>query len=141
GAIGQVVLLTFFTASVAAYGVQHGVHGLTLGGFAPDATVFVAVAPILLYSFVGIELPATAGEEMVDPRRDIPVAILRAGIAQALMYGVPILAVLFVLPAKQISSLHGLIDAMATVFTVYGAAGDALGLATAALFIWVLLAS
>ncbi len=32
------------------------------------------------------------------PRRDIPVAILRAGIAQALMYGDPDLAILFVLP-------------------------------------------
>ena len=121
GAIGQIVLLVVLhrlgrrctapsTASTAS----------PLGDFSPDATVFIAVAPVLLYSFVGIELPATAGEEMVDPRRDIPVAILRAGIAQALMYGVPILAVLFVLPPRQISSLHGLIDAMSAVFTVYG---------------------
>ena len=34
------------------------------------------------------------------------------------MYGVPILAVLVVLPAEQVTSLHGLIDAMKTVFTV-----------------------
>jgi glutamate:GABA antiporter len=141
GAIGQVVLLVVFTASVVAYGGEHGVHGLDAGRFAPDATIFIAVAPVLLYSFVGIELPATAGEEMVDPRRDIPRAILRAGVAQALMYGIPILAILFVLPRGEISSLHGLIDAMAAVFTVWGAAGHALGVAMAALFIWVLLAS
>ena len=121
GAIGQIVLLAVFTASVAIYGIEHGVHGLDAGRFAPDATIFIAVAPVLLYTFVGIELPATAGEEMVDPRRDIPVAILRAGIAQVLMYGVPILAMLFVLPRGEISSLHGLIDAMQAVFTVYGA--------------------
>jgi amino acid transporter len=141
GAIGQVVLLTVFTISVAVYGAEHGIHGLDAGRFAPDATIFVAVAPVLLYSFVGIELPATAGEEMVDPRHDIPVAILRAGIAQALMYGIPILAILFVLPREQISSLHGLIDAMGAVFTVWGPAGEALGVIMAALFIWVLLAS
>ncbi len=141
GAIGQVVLLAVFTASVAIYGIEHGVHGLDAGRFAPDATIFIAVAPVLLYSFVGIELPATAGEEMVDPRRDIPVAILRAGIAQALMYGVPILAILFVLPRGEISSLHGMIDAMQAVFTVYGPAADLLGSIMAALFIWVLLAS
>jgi amino acid transporter len=34
---------------------------------------------VLLYSFVGVELPSTAGEEIRDPRRDIPVAIARAG--------------------------------------------------------------
>ena len=49
-------------------------------------------------TFVGVELPATAGEEMINPRRDIPAAIGRAGIGQALMYGIPILAVLIVLP-------------------------------------------
>ena len=41
------------------------------------------------------------------------------------MYGIPILAVLIVLPSGQITSLHGLIDAMKTVYTVYG--GDVSG--------------
>jgi amino acid transporter len=153
GAIGQIALLVFFTASVAAYGVQHGVHGVVAGDFAPSYTVFIAVVPVLLYSFVGIELPATAGEEMVDPRRDIPAAIGRAGLAQMLMYAVPILAVLFVLPPEQITSLHGLIDAMERVFTVYGGsvapdgtvalsgAGSVVGAISAGVFIWALLAS
>ena len=34
-----------------------------------------AIVPVLLYSFTGVELPSTAGEEMVNPRRDIPAAI------------------------------------------------------------------
>ena len=57
---------------------------------------------------------------MVDPRRDVPRAIAYAGVGQALMYGVPILAVLVVLPTDRVTSLHGLIDAMRAVFTVYG---------------------
>ena len=108
--------------------------------------------PVLLYSFVGVELPTTAAEEMHDPRRDIPAAIGTAGVAQALMYGVPILAVLIVLPGGQITSLHGLIDAMKTVYTVYGGnvsgsgvtltgAGALLGSLSAVVFIWVLIAS
>ena len=153
GALGQILLLGVFTVAVAIYGGIHGVHGLTLAAFAPDRAVFIAVVPILLYSFVGVELPSTAGEEMVNPRRDIPAAILRAGLAQALMYGVPILAVLFVLPSDQITSLGGLIDAMKTVFTVFGGsigpdgtvvlsgAGQVVGTVMAALFIWVLAAS
>jgi amino acid transporter len=90
---------------------------------------------------------------MVDPRRDIPVAICRAGVGQALMYGIPILAVLIVLPAGQITSLHGLIDAIQTVLTGYGGSvaadgtatltgwGQLLGWACAIVFIWVLVAS
>jgi amino acid transporter len=153
GAIGQIVLLTFFTVSVVIYGARNGVHGITIGDLTPSRAVFIAVVPVLLYSFVGVELPSTAAEEMVNPRRDIPVAIFRAGIGQALMYGVPILAVLIVLPARQITSLNGLINAIRTVLTGYGGSiaadgtvilagwGHLLGWACAFVFIWVLLAS
>jgi amino acid transporter len=153
GALGQVLFLAFFTATVAIYGLRHGLHGIGATDLAPSRAVFIAVVPVLLYSFVGVELPTTAAEEMRDPRRDIPVAIARAGIGQAVMYGVPVTAVLVVLPADHITSLHGLTDAMKTVFTVYGGsaaadgsvrltgAGQGLGWAAAALFIWVLLAS
>jgi amino acid transporter len=153
GAIGQIALLAFFTVSVVLYGARNGVHGITATDLSPSRGVFIAIVPVLLYSFVGVELPATAAEEMTNPRRDIPAAIGRAGIGQALMYGVPILAVLIVLPAEQITSLHGLIDAIQTVLASYGGSiaadgtvvlagwGQVLGWACAIVFIWVLLAS
>jgi amino acid transporter len=152
GAIAQIVLLAVFTVSVVAYGVQHGVQSISLADFSPTRAVFIAVVPVLLYSFVGVELPTTAAAEMHDPRRDIPAAIGTAGVAQALMYGFPILAVLIVLPSSQITSLHGLIDAMKTVYTVYGGqdsggqvtltgTGQVLGTVSAVAFIWVLIAS
>jgi amino acid transporter len=153
GALGQIVLLLFFTLTVVVYAVRHGVHGIGTGDLAPSPAVFIAVVPVLLYSFVGVELPATAAEEMRDPRRDIPIAIARAGVSQALMYGIPIAAILVVLPAKHITSLHGLVDAMKTVFTVYGGSvapdgsvvlsgsGLWLGRAAAWIFVWALLAS
>ena len=153
GAIGQIALLSVFTLSAIVFGVQHGFHGIAAGDFAPSFTVFIAIVPILLYSFVGIELPSSAAEEMVDPRRDIPIAIGRAGVGQLLMYAIPILAVLLVVPLEQLSSLHGLIDAMKTVFSVYGGsvepdgsvtltgAGAVFGAVGAGVFIWVLFAS
>ena len=153
GAIGQILLLAFFSATVVGYGIQHGVHGISFGDFTPSYLVFIAVVPVLLYSFVGIELPSTAGEEMVDPKRDIPVAIARAGVGQLLMYVIPILAVLVVLPTDQVTSLHGLVDSMQTVFTIYGGSvapdgtatlsglGAAIGVTTGLVFLWVLLAS
>ena len=153
GALTQIALLVFFTATVVLYGMRHGVHGVELGSFRPTYLVFIVVFPILLYSFVGIELPTSAAEEMVDPRRDIPFAIGRAGVGQLLMYGIPILAVLLVLPPQRVTSLHGFIDALKTVLTVYGGdvradgaveltgAGATLGAVCAVAFIWILLAS
>jgi len=153
GAITQIVLLVFFTASVVVFGARNGVHGIVFSDFSPSYLVFIAVAPILLYSFVGIELPTSAAEEMVDPRKDIPAAIARAGVGQILMYAIPILAVLLVLPTDRVTSLGGLMDAMKTVFTVYGGslgsdgsvtltgAGSVIGSICAAAFIFILLAS
>jgi hypothetical protein len=144
-------LLAFFTISVILYGTRkearHSAADLT-----PSPAVFIAIVPVLLYFFVGVELPSTAAEEMINPRRDIPVAICRAGIGQALMYGVPILAILIVLLTEQITSLHGLIDAIQTVLTGYGGQVAADGTVTltglaaacwacAIVFIWVLVAS
>src|SRR6202041_3010805 len=139
--------------TAVVYGLDHGLHGLSGGAFVPTRRTFILVVPILIYSFVGVELPTSAAEEMVDPRRDIPAAIGRAGVGQLIMYAIPILTVLLVLPPSRVASLHGLIDAMATVFTVYGGhvdahghvlltgAGSAVGAAAGGAVVWGLLAS
>jgi amino acid transporter len=67
GAVGQIGLLAFFTLSVVLYGSRHGIHGIAAGDLTPSGAAFVAVVPVLLYSFVGVELPSTAGEELRDP--------------------------------------------------------------------------
>jgi glutamate:GABA antiporter len=75
---------------------------------------------VLFFNYVGFELPNAAGEEMKDPQRDVPFTVLRSALGAVLLYGVPILAILLVLPTAQVTSLGGFIDAMKTVFTVYG---------------------
>jgi amino acid transporter len=89
---------------------------------------------------------------MKNPQRDVPFTVLRSTAASVALYGVPILAILMVLPTDQITGLGGFIDAMKSVFTVYGGevtkdgatltgAGKVLGDLMAAGFILVLLSS
>ncbi|WP_051323959.1 APC family permease [Candidatus Solirubrobacter pratensis] len=120
GAIVRVVVLAFFSLSVIVYAASNGVHGVSAGDFSPTWTVFIAAVPVLFFNYVGFELPNAAGDEMKDPRRDVPFTVLRSAVGAVLLYGVPILAILLVLPASRITSLGGFIDAMKTVFTVYG---------------------
>jgi hypothetical protein len=68
----------------------------------------------------GFELPSSASEELKNPRRDVPFAVLRSGIATVLFYGVPVLAILLVLRPAQLSNVGGFLDALQTVFVVYG---------------------
>src|SRR5205823_9311351 len=51
------------------------------GAFKPTWLVFLAAAPILIFNLEGFELPSAASEELVNPKRDVPFAVLRSGIA------------------------------------------------------------
>lgn len=120
GAFARIVLLGFFTISVVVYALKNGVQPLSSGDFVPTWAGFVALVPVLIFNYVGFELPSTATEEMTDPQRTVPFAILRAGFAAFLLYGGPILGILLVVPAAQIQGLGGFIDAAKQVMTVYG---------------------
>ncbi len=157
GAWVRVLLLSAFTISVVLYAVKYGVHGVSTGDFSPTSTIFFAAVPVLFFNFVGFELPSSAGDEMKDPQKDVPVTIARAWLVAVLAYGVPILSILLVLPSAQITSLGGFVDAIKTVFTVYGGSvvtkgdgsvtadltgwGSLLGGLAAIGFIWALLSS
>ncbi len=120
GAVVRVVLMAFFTLTVVIYAIQHGVHGFGAGAFKPTWAVFLLAAPILIFDLEGFELPSAASEELRNPRKDVPFAVLRSGIGTVLFYGVPILAILLVLPPAQLSNVSGFLDALKTVFVVYG---------------------
>jgi glutamate:GABA antiporter len=152
GAWGRILVLGFFALTVAIYAVKHGVHGVGAGDFKPTYTQFIVLVPILFFNYVGFELPNAAGDEMKDPQRDVPFTVLRSAIATIALYGVPILLILLVLPASQVTSLSGFITAIKTVFTVYGGhvtatgatltgAGKALGDVAAIAFIFALMSS
>jgi amino acid transporter len=120
GAWVRVIVLSFFTLTVVIYAAKHGVHGFGVGDFSPTWAIFVAAVPVLFFNYVGFELPNAAGDEMKDPQKDVPYTVIRSAFGAMLLYGVPILAIMLVLPTKQITSLGGFIDAMKNVFTVYG---------------------
>jgi len=130
GAYVRIFVLGLFTFSVVLYGIQHGIGGFGVGEFAPSYGAFVVLVPFLFFNYVGFELPSAAGEEMEDAKRDVPFGVVRAAVVAIVMYGGPILAILLILPKEQISGLGGFVDAIKTVFTVYGGSVAADGTAT-----------
>jgi len=139
GAVLKVALVVVFVATVAVYAARHGIHGYAAGNFSPTTAGFLAVTPIILFAVVGFEAQNGAAEEMRNPRRDVPVSVAVTGVISALCYLVPIFGITAVLPASQISGATGFLDAIGTVFGVYGPAAHVLLRITAALFIFVLL--
>jgi amino acid transporter len=130
GAWSRFVLLGLFTVTVVIYGIKHGLHGFGLGDFSPTYVGFVGLVPVLMFNYVGFELPNTAGDEMTNAQKDVPFAIFRSAAIAVLLYALPILGILVVLPVKAITGLGGFLDAMRQVFTVYGGNVAADGTAT-----------
>jgi len=120
GAWSRFVLLGGFTLTTVVYAIKNGIHGFGAGDFGISYAGFIGLVPILLFNFVGFELPSSAGDEMTNPQKDIPFGIFRSAIASVLLYGLPILGILIVLPQDQVTGLGGFTNAIKTVFTVYG---------------------
>ncbi|MFF7981120.1 APC family permease [Streptomyces sp. NPDC007901] len=130
GAWSRFLLLGLFTVTVVVYGIQHGLHGFGIGEFSPTYAGFVGLVPVLMFNYVGFELPNTAGDEMTNPQKDVPYGIFRSAVLSVLLYALPILGILLVLPVKAITGLGGFVDAIRQVFTVYGGHVAADGTAT-----------
>jgi amino acid transporter len=154
GAFMRSVLLGFFTISVVIYAIKNGIHDTFGGGaFLPSYTIFIAAVPVLIFNYVGFELPSAAGEEMKNPQRDVPLGVARSAAGTVLLYGLPILAILLLLPKGKVTGLTGFLAAIKSVFTVYGGhfaangtpvltgAGQVLGYVIAIAFVLALLTS
>jgi len=153
GAFARFLLLGLFTISCGIYAAKHGVHGLGAGAYKPSYAGFVGLVGVLMFNYVGFELPSSAGEEMTNPKRDVPFAIARSSVGSVLLYALPVLGILIVLPASSVTNFGGFADAMKDVFTVYGGsiakdgtptlsgAGTALAAIGCVLFILCLLTS
>ncbi|GAA1392797.1 APC family permease [Kitasatospora putterlickiae] len=120
GALARVALLGLFVVSLVVYAVRNGLQPLSAGDYAPTYLGLVALTPVIVFNYMGFEIPSAAAGGMADPKRDVPAALLRGGVGSAVLYGVPILGTLLVLPRDQLGSLTGFIDACRAVFTVYG---------------------
>ena len=153
GAYARFILLGFFTLSTVIYAFQNGLQGVGIGDFGISKAGLISLAGLIMFGYVGFELPNTAGDEMKNPKKDVPFSIGRSAIVAILMYSIPVLCVIVVLPSSQVSGLGGFIDAMRAVFSVYGGnvaadgtvtltgLGEIFGAISALLFILCLLSS
>jgi len=81
--------------------------------FKPSLTVAnVGIWATLLSAFSGAEAASCMGGEIKHPRRDIPRALLVAGVLVVAGYVLGTMAILVVLPREQLSGMAGLMQAI-----------------------------
>src|SRR6476469_5295559 len=141
GAFMRIIVLGFFSITVIIYGIKNGFAGFAVSDLSPTRAVFVGLVPVLLFNYVGFELQNAAAEEMDDPQRDVPISVLRSEITGVLLYVVPILGIILVLPTKDVTGIGGFIDAVTKTFSVYGGAAHTLLIIMTICFVGTLVTS
>lgn len=139
GAIAKVIVLASLVISTVIYGFKNGFQPFDFGGLKPTLGGFIAIAPVILFSYVGFEAPNAASGEMFDAKKDTAPAIRRGSAIATLAYILPVLSIMLIVPSKDLEGLTGFLGAVKEVYSVYGGAADFLVALTAALFIFGLI--
>ena len=143
---GAVIKIALFVG-LGALGVGSLLRGrapandFSLAAFVPDWGASLTFLPVLLYNALGFELMSSAGEEMRDPRRDVPRVILLSGLLIAAVYTMGVLGILLAVPLGELSLVTGTWDALVVLGNQWGAAGHALVLALGIGFLYACVAN
>jgi glutamate:GABA antiporter len=98
-------------------------NDFSLARFVPNWGESLTFLPVLLYNALGFELMSSAGEEMRDPRRDVPRVILLSGLLIAAVYTLGVLGILLAVPVGELSLVTGTWDALVVLGRQWGTAG------------------
>jgi len=114
GGVGTYVPLVMLATLAVIVGLRHGsVTHFTLHNMLPswnwDTVNFWSQ---IAFAFTGLELVSAMSEEVRDPRRTLPRAVLGAGALIALMYIAGTFAVLTLMPAANVDPQSGVFSAI-----------------------------
>ena len=113
GAFFKALIMVVIGVGAFVYASQHGVaNDLSLPNLLPSWGAGLAFLPVIVYNFMGFELMSGAGDEMENPKRDIPRAIIIAGVLIAVFYMLGTVGMLMALPVEQLGLVSGIIDTL-----------------------------
>lgn len=118
----KLALLSIFLVLASIYFVSGSDKGTHVGvaDLVPTNWGLIAssILPVLVFLWLGAETQSSAAEEMNNAQRDVPNAILRAGIIVVILYCLFVLAILIALPTNQLTSVGSFLNAFQAVNNV-----------------------
>ncbi|MEA4811519.1 MAG: APC family permease [Anaerolineaceae bacterium] len=113
GAIFKALIMVVIGVGAFIYAGKHGLaNDLSLKSILPSWDAGLAFLPVIVYNFMGFELMSGASEEMKNPAKDIPRAIVIAGLLISVFYLMGTIGILMALPLEEIGLVSGIIDTL-----------------------------
>ena len=117
GALGIYVLvtqgsanpITSFTDLLPLYNPDGGIDFTGLG--------FVS---LIIFNMLGFEVVSTFSNDMTNPKKEIPKAIILGGILIAIFYLLPSFGIGVAIPLEELSTDTGLLDSYSTLLSIIG---------------------
>ena len=139
GALGIYVLvtqgsanpITSFTDLLPLYNPDGGIDFTGLG--------FVS---LIIFNMLGFEVVSTFSNDMTNPKKEIPKAIILGGILIAIFYLLPSFGIGVAIPLEELSTDTGLLDSYSTLLSIIGfSAGLSKAIIVGGLFSYTLVAN
>ncbi|WP_019531687.1 APC family permease [Dasania marina] len=136
GAILKVVIFIAVIVGGLAYSQDHGMaNQITFETLKPNWGEGMQYIPVIIYGMLGFELMCAGSDEIHEPAKNVPKAVLFSGLIIISLYTLGTAAILVAIPAQEINLVEGLMN---TLYLFFGGSvwGDAfaLCLGVAALF-------
>ena len=126
GAFLKGLIMVVIGVGAFVFASRNGIaNDLSFQSILPKWDAGLAFLPVIVYNFMGFELMSGAAEEMHNPGKDIPRAIIISGALIALFYILGTLGMLMALPLDQLGLVEGIIDTLTIIFG-QSAAGTAI---------------
>ncbi len=117
GAFLKGLIMVVIGIGAFVFASRNGIaNDLSFQSILPKWDAGLAFLPVIVYNFMGFELMSGAAEEMHNPGKDIPKAIIISGALIALFYILGTLGMLMALPQDQLGLVEGIIDTLTIIF-------------------------
>jgi amino acid transporter len=124
GAIFKAVIMVVLGVAGFVYASRNGIaNDLSLSALLPKWDAGLFFLPVIVYNFMGFELMSGAGEELKEPGKTIPRAIILSGILIAVFYLLGTVGMLVALPLDDLGLVEGIIDTFLILFGEGGLGG------------------
>lgn len=113
GAIFKALIMVVIGVAAFIFASKNGVaNDLSFGNLLPTWDAGLFFLPVIVYNFMGFELMSGAGDEIKNPGKDIPRAIIISGLLITVFYLLGTVGMLMALPVDELGLVEGIIDTL-----------------------------